>query len=61
MTGAMSLGHLYVSDFLNDTVDAFSISSSTGALTPASNFPFSLVERHLVQAACPEFVGRRTD
>ena len=42
ITGTISLGHLYVSDFLNDTVDGFSSNSSTGALTPSTGSPFSL-------------------
>ena len=33
---------LYVSDFLNDAVDGFSINSSSGALTAISGSPFSL-------------------
>jgi 6-phosphogluconolactonase len=36
------LGHLYVSDFLNDAVDGFSINSSTGALTAVGGSPFPL-------------------
>ena len=35
-------GQLYVSDFLNDEVDGFSINSSSGALTAITNSPFSL-------------------
>ena len=42
ITGTISLGHLYVSDFLNDTVVGFSANSSTGALTPITGSPFSL-------------------
>jgi 6-phosphogluconolactonase len=42
LTGTITLGHLYVSDFLNDTVDGFSINASTGALTPIAGSPFSL-------------------
>jgi 6-phosphogluconolactonase len=42
ISGTISLGHLYVSDFLNDSLDGFSINSSTGALTPISGSPFSL-------------------
>jgi 6-phosphogluconolactonase (cycloisomerase 2 family) len=42
ITGTLTLGHLYVSDFLNDTVDGFSINSSTGALTPVTGSPFPL-------------------
>lgn len=33
---------LYVSDFLNDSVEAFTINPSTGALTTISGSPFSL-------------------
>lgn len=35
-------GQLYVSDFLNDTVDGFSINLSSGALTAITNSPFWL-------------------
>jgi 6-phosphogluconolactonase len=42
MAATVTLGHLYVSDFLNDAVDGFSINSSTGALTAVSGSPFSL-------------------
>jgi 6-phosphogluconolactonase (cycloisomerase 2 family) len=35
-------GQLYVSDFLNDAVDGFSINSSSGALTEIPSSPFSL-------------------
>ena len=42
ITGTISLGHLYVSDFQNDTVDGFSINAWTGALTPITGSPFSL-------------------
>ena len=35
-------GQLYVSDFLNDAVDGFSINSSSGALTAIASSPFSL-------------------
>lgn len=35
-------GYLYVSDFQNDTVEAFTINPSTGALTTISGSPFSL-------------------
>jgi 6-phosphogluconolactonase (cycloisomerase 2 family) len=41
MTGT-NPGYLYVSDFQSDTVDGFSINSSTGALTPVTGSPFSL-------------------
>jgi 6-phosphogluconolactonase (cycloisomerase 2 family) len=39
---ASANGQLYVSDFLNDAVDGFSINSSSGALTTIANSPFSL-------------------
>jgi 6-phosphogluconolactonase len=42
MAATVTLGHLYVSDFLNDAVDGFSINSSTGALTAVSGSPFPL-------------------
>jgi 6-phosphogluconolactonase len=42
MTATVTLGHLYVSDFLNDAVDGFSINSSTGTLTAVTGSPFSL-------------------
>jgi 6-phosphogluconolactonase len=35
-------GQLYVSDFLNDVVDGYSINSSSGALTAILSSPFSL-------------------
>lgn len=35
-------GQLYVSDFLNDAVDGFSINSSSGALTAVTGSPFSV-------------------
>lgn len=34
-----SVGYLYVSDFLNDAVDGFSINSSSGGLTPVTDSP----------------------
>lgn len=37
-----TLGHLYVSDFLNDAIDGFSINSSSGGLTPITGSPFAL-------------------
>ena len=40
MAATNTLGHLYVSDFLNDAVDGFSINSSTGALTAVGGSPF---------------------
>lgn len=42
MVATVSLGHLYVSDFLNDAVDAFSINSSSGGLTAITGSPFAL-------------------
>ena len=42
MAATLTLGHLYVSDFLNDAVDGFSINSSSGALTPITGSPFPL-------------------
>ncbi len=42
MVASVTNGHLYVSDFLNDAVDGFSINSSTGGLTPVTGSPFSL-------------------
>lgn len=42
MVGTVTLGHLYVSDFLNDAVDGFSINSTTGALTVITGSPFPL-------------------
>jgi 6-phosphogluconolactonase len=42
MAATLTLGHLYVSDFLNDAVDGFSINSSTGALTAVGGSPFPL-------------------
>ena len=42
MVASITLGHLYVSDFLSDTVEGFSVNSSTGGLTPIAGSPFSL-------------------
>src|SRR6266566_5434471 len=42
MVATVTLGHLYVSDFLNDAVDGFSINSSSGGLTPIAGSPFPL-------------------
>jgi 6-phosphogluconolactonase (cycloisomerase 2 family) len=39
---ASTNGLLYVSDFLNDAVDGYSINSSSGALTAIASSPFSL-------------------
>jgi 6-phosphogluconolactonase (cycloisomerase 2 family) len=38
----VTLGHLYVSDFLNDTVDGFSINSSSGGLTAIAGSPYPI-------------------
>jgi 6-phosphogluconolactonase len=42
MVATVTLGHLYVSDFLNDAVDGFSINSTSGGLTPITGSPFAL-------------------
>jgi len=42
MVATVTLGHLYVSDFLNDVVDGFSINSTSGGLTPITGSPFTL-------------------
>ena len=42
MVATITLGRLYVSDFLNDKVEGFSINSSTGGLTAVTGSPFSL-------------------
>jgi len=42
IAATVTLGHLYVSDFLNDAVEGFSINSSTGALSAVSGSPFPL-------------------
>jgi 6-phosphogluconolactonase (cycloisomerase 2 family) len=42
MVATVTLGHLYVSDFLNDAVDGFSINSTSGGLTPITGSPFPL-------------------
>lgn len=42
MVATITLGRLYVSDFLNDTVEGFSINSSTGGLTAVTGSPFAL-------------------
>src|SRR5260370_26204850 len=42
MVATVTLGHMYVSDFLNDAVDGFSITSSSGGLTPITVSPFAL-------------------
>jgi 6-phosphogluconolactonase len=41
-TATVTLGHLYVSDFLNDTVDGFSINSSSGGLTAIAGSPYPI-------------------
>jgi 6-phosphogluconolactonase (cycloisomerase 2 family) len=38
----VSSAHLYVSDFLNDAVDCFTINSSSGGLTAITGSPFAL-------------------
>src|SRR5229473_1555500 len=40
MVASNTLGHLFVSDFLNDAMDGFSINSSSGGLTPVAGSPF---------------------
>jgi 6-phosphogluconolactonase len=40
MVSTVTLGHLYVSDFLNDTVDGFSVNATSGALTAMLGSPF---------------------
>jgi 6-phosphogluconolactonase (cycloisomerase 2 family) len=42
MVASVTLGHLYVSDFLNDAVDGFSINSSSGGLTAIPGSPLPL-------------------
>src|SRR5262249_16052617 len=42
LIGTPTLGHVYLSDFLNDAVEGISINSSTGALTAITGSPFSL-------------------
>ena len=42
LTATVTLGRLYVSDFLNDNVEGFSINSTTGALSAIGGSPFSL-------------------
>lgn len=42
MVSTVTLGHLYVSDFLNDTVDGFSVNATSGALTAMLGSPFPL-------------------
>jgi 6-phosphogluconolactonase len=40
IVASVTQGHLYVSDFLNDAVDAYSINPSSGGLTPVTGSPF---------------------
>src|SRR4029077_12197992 len=40
MVASVTLGHLFVSDFLSDSVDGFSINSTSGGLTPITGSPF---------------------
>jgi 6-phosphogluconolactonase len=40
IVATVTQGHLYVSDFLNDAVDGFSINPSSGGLTPVTGSPF---------------------
>jgi 6-phosphogluconolactonase (cycloisomerase 2 family) len=42
MVASIAPGHLFVSDFLNDAVDGFSINSSSGGLSPVTGSPFSV-------------------
>jgi len=42
MVASVTLGHLFVSDFLTDAVDGFSINSSSGGLTAITGSPFPL-------------------
>jgi 6-phosphogluconolactonase (cycloisomerase 2 family) len=42
MVGTITLGHLYVSDFLNNTVEGFTANATTGALSAIAGSPFSL-------------------
>jgi 6-phosphogluconolactonase (cycloisomerase 2 family) len=42
MVSTITLGHLYVSDFLNDTVEGFTANATTGALSAIAGSPFSL-------------------
>src|SRR5258708_589443 len=37
-----TVGHLFVSDFLNDTVEGFTVDSTSGGLTPITGSPFSV-------------------
>jgi 6-phosphogluconolactonase len=42
MSASVTEGYLYVSDFLNDAVDGYSINPSSGALTAIASSPFGL-------------------
>ncbi|HEY4902323.1 MAG TPA: beta-propeller fold lactonase family protein [Candidatus Sulfotelmatobacter sp.] len=42
MSGSVTEGYLYVSDFLNDAVDGYSMDPSSGALTLIASSPFAL-------------------
>lgn len=42
MSGSVTEGYLYVSDFPNDAVDGYSMDPSSGALTPIASSPFAL-------------------
>jgi len=42
MVASVTLGHLFVSDFLNDAVDGFSINPSSGGLTPVTGSPVAV-------------------
>jgi 6-phosphogluconolactonase len=42
MSASVTEGYLYVSDFLNDSVDGYSIAATSGALTAIADSPFSL-------------------
>lgn len=42
ITGSVTEGYLYVSDFLNDAVDGYSMDPNSGALTPIASSPFAL-------------------
>jgi 6-phosphogluconolactonase (cycloisomerase 2 family) len=54
-------GQLYVSDFLNDEVDGFSINSSSGVLTAIANSPFSLGDTPPGAGGLSAFVEGGTD
>jgi 6-phosphogluconolactonase (cycloisomerase 2 family) len=53
-------GQLYVSDFLNDEVDGYSINSSSGALTTIATSPFSLEGTPPGAGGLSAFVGSGT-